>query len=109
MTRRSTASLLPTADRCTLDSVIRSHDYYRLDVMVQELKERGIKISRSALNRYVQDLSKLDIANSQDGKRTIVVIVDLRTGITKTVFSSASSKQILAALASHNPPLSILS
>lgn len=104
MSRLPNVDLMPADERNRLDFTIRSHNYYRLDVMVEALRKQGIRMHRSSLSRYVQRLAIQDGLKGQDEKLNIVFMVNRSTGQTETAYTTASLAQIQAAISSHQHP-----
>lgn len=98
------ALLLPQGQRELVDTTIRRHSYVGLDTMVAALHEAGIDISRSALHRYVSVLKEQDrLFQGDPATRTIVTVVDRKTGGVATAVSEASSSDILSAISALSP------
>lgn len=99
MNRLNTVSKLPPEGQGAVDALLRRHRYASLDAVRQQLADRGINISRSALGRYAQRLRAADTAPSTGHGQTLIIIADLRGDNTKRLRTHLDPDQVLSAIA----------
>ena len=103
MTRRSKISSLKISDRTKIDSYIRENRHLILNDMVDELHSSGLlKISRSALGRYIKASGFMESLSTGSNMTTVVTIVDSATGTVTVIKSFATGSEILDFLKNNN-------
>ncbi|MAL01366.1 MAG: hypothetical protein CL536_04370 [Alcaligenaceae bacterium] len=100
MARSSSVLKLAPEQHAIVDNVIRYHRYAGLDLMVADLVEQGIKITRSSLHRYIVKLQAADqlfLGNTDD---TVVVVMSRSNGSIRTIKTSATLDAVCAHISS---------
>ncbi len=102
MGRLNSIDNLPAAEFERVNAAIRQHRYRQGCEVLEELKELGISLTRSALYRYIQRLKK------EDGTRMrgnlVVTIVELTTGTVTTLGSTASAASLIQVIQGLEQP-----
>jgi tricorn protease-like protein len=88
-----------------VDALIRHFRFVNTDAIQQLLEQDGIVLTRSSLARYMTRLRKGEGVVAGESDHSIIVILDRKTGVAKTVTSPVSQEVILAAISSLNPPI----
>jgi hypothetical protein len=77
---------------------IRAHRYQQVDMMLVDLSESGIQLSRSPLYRYVAKLRNMDAMVACGDEGTIITITERVSGKVMVVKSSASADAITSLI-----------
>ena len=84
--------------RSRIDGLLRRYQYSCLDLVLAELGSEGIQLSRSALGRHAQRLRSKDGLIFNSVESTVVLIVDLRTGASTQLRTSATPEVITQSI-----------
>ncbi len=103
MGRFSSVDSLPTEQFIAVQRCIRAHRYLHLDKMQAELSKAGIRISRSALHRYVHKQRENDALAACGDEGTVVTIIERESGRVMVIKCAASADAIASLLASCRP------
>lgn len=103
MGRHCSIRTLGPAKSNTVDQVIRAYRYIHLDDMVLELADRGIKIARSTLHRYLRALRERDMLCARPEEGTIVTIVERATGEVRVIKCCIASADLHAIIEANGP------
>lgn len=101
MGRVSTFKYLTPEQHAVADACIRRYRYARIDAVLEELQAVGIKISRSALGRYMKQLGERDGMLMDSSDATVVTIVDRASGnvmVLKTAVNWSALASYIQAL-----------
>lgn len=104
MGRISSVNKLSPEQHAVVDSCIRRRRFSNLDGIASELDGVGIKMSRSALHRYVQSLRSKDGLHTGTISDTIVVIFERGTGTVTTLATGATRSAIVAMIEAIDAP-----
>lgn len=100
MSRISIANKLTAAQNLIMDSCIRRNRFVGIEDIRAELVEGGIKISKSALHRYMQKLKQLDGLHEGTPDDTVVVVMKRSTGSVISLTTTASMASIVSLIES---------
>ena len=100
MSRISIANKLTAAQNLIMDSCIRRNRFVGIEDIRAELVEGGIKISKSALHRYMQKLKQLDDLHESTPDDTVVVVMKRSTGSVISLTTTASMASIVSLIES---------
>ncbi len=103
MGRVSTFKYLTPEQHAIADACIRRYRYARIDAILEELQAADIKISRSALGRYMKQLGESDGMLMETNDATVVTIVDRASGnvmVLKTAVNWSALASYIRALGS---------
>ena len=103
MGRTSTIIRLSPEENALTDALIRRFRYSQIDVVREELQQSGIKISRSALGRYMKKLGERDGFLMDDRDATVVTIMERSTGHVIVVKSPVRPDALLAHIQALSP------
>jgi hypothetical protein len=99
MGRISTLFYLSPEHQESLKACIRSHQYVNLDLMMVDLKKRGITgITRSALHRHVVNFKESDALCASPDEGTVVTIIERGSGEVRVIKTCASGLSIATML-----------
>lgn len=104
MGRIFSANYLSPEHHAAVDACIRRRRFSNIDGMVAELHDAGIKISRSAMHRYVRLLKSKDGQHTGTLNDTIVMVVERGTGTVTTLTTGATKAAIVAMIESIDAP-----
>lgn len=102
MGRINTFMQLSDEDRVKVDNLLRRNRYCGIETCVAELAASGIKFSRSALHRHIQQLKNNDrseTAPTHGDGHTLVTITDLSTNEAVAIRTDARPEDVAASLA----------
>lgn len=98
MGRFYAVNYLSPEQHCAVDACIRRHRFCGIETILAELAQSGIKLSKSGLHRYMQDMRSKDSLHTGTTDNTIIIIVERDSGTTKTLSTGATAAAIVAMI-----------
>lgn len=98
MGRAHQITKLTPEQQAKVAGMIRRYQYEHIDLIRDELAVVGIKVARSTLYRHVQSLKDADAGANVISGSTLVIAIDLNSGISTEIRTTASPSLVIGAV-----------
>ena len=98
MGRAHQITKLTPEQQAKVSGMIRRYQYEHVDLIRDELAAIGTDVARSTLYRHVQGLKNTDAGAHVITGSTLVIAIDLNSGISTEIRTSACSSLVISAV-----------